>query len=119
MKSKLIIGSVFASILALSALFAYSPGAQAHEGFRYHGGCCYRGGGYGMGWVAPALVGGVIGYELSRPNTVVIEQPPVYVQQPSVVYVNPPGTLPPPAGYHYAQMIDPKTNQYTIVLVPN
>jgi len=106
------------SILALSLLaLVGSATAQAHEGFHYRGG--YRGGCYGCGWVAPALIGGVIGYELSRPSTVVVEQPPVYVQQPSVVYVNPPGTLPPPAGYHYAQMIDPKTNQYTIVLVPN
>jgi hypothetical protein len=113
MKSKLIIGSVFASILTMSALFAYIPSAQAHEGFRYRGG-------YGYGWVAPAVIGGVIGYELSRPAPVIVQQPPVYVTpQPSVVYVNPPGTLNPPAGYHYAQMIDPRTNQYTIALVPN
>lgn len=119
MKSKLIIGSVFASILAMSALFAYSSSAQAHEGFRYRGGCCYRGG-YGYGWVAPAVIGGVIGYELSRPAPVIVQQPPVYVTpQPSVVYVNPPGTLNPPAGYHYAQMIDPVTNESKIVLVPN
>ena len=118
MKNKLIFSSVFASILAMSVLFAYSPGAQAHEGFHYRGGCCYRGG-YGMGWVAPAVIGGVIGYEIAQPRTVVVEQPPVYVQQPSVVYVNPPGTLPPPAGYHYAQMIDPVTKESKIVLVPN
>jgi hypothetical protein len=104
------------TVLLLS-LLALIGTASAHEGFRYRGGCCYRGG-YGMGWVAPAVVGGVIGYELSRPN-VVVEQQPVYVTPPPVVYVNPPGTLNPPAGYHYAQMIDPKTNQYTIVLVPN
>jgi hypothetical protein len=118
MKDKLIISSVFASILAMSAFFAYSPQAQAHEGFRYRGGY-YHGGCYGCNWVAPALIGGVIGYELSRPSTVVVEQPPVYVQQPSVVYVNPPGTLPPPAGYHYQYMIDPATNTQKIVLVPN
>lgn len=82
--------------------------------------CCYRGyyhhGGYygpGVGWVAPALVGGVIGYELARPNTVVVEQPPVvYVQPQSVVQ-------PPPVGYHWQQMIDPQTNTTKIVLVPN
>ena len=118
MKCKLIISSVFASILAMSALFAYSPSAQAQ--WHHHGGY-YRGGCYGCGWVAPALIGGVIGYELSRPHeTVIVQQPPVYVQSaPTTVYVNPPGTIPPPAGYHYAQMIDPRTNQYTIVLVPN
>jgi hypothetical protein len=119
MKDKIIIGSVFASILAMSALFAYSPQAQAHEGFHYRGGYIHRGGCYGCGWVAPALIGGVIGYELSRPAPVIVQQPPVYVQQPTTIYVNPPGTIPPPAGYHYGQMIDPVTNQYTIVLVPN
>jgi hypothetical protein len=119
MKNKLIFSSVFASILAMSALFAYSPNAQAHEGFRGYRGGYYHGGCYGCNWVAPALIGGVIGYELAQPRTVVVEQPPVYVQQPSVVFINPPGTLPPPAGYHYAQMIDPVTNQTKIVLVPN
>lgn len=87
--------------------------AEAHEGFRHP--CCYRGGGYGMGWVAPAVIGGVIGYELSQPRTVIVEQPPVYVQQPSVVYTQPPI----PAGYHYQQMWNPQTNQYQMVLVPN
>jgi hypothetical protein len=76
--------------------------------------CCYRGyrGGYGYGWVAPAFVGGVIGYELAQPRTVVIEPPVVYVQPPSVVQT-------PPVGYHWQQMIDPQTNQQKIVLVPN
>jgi hypothetical protein len=101
-------------LLAVSLLaVAGSASAQWH----YHSG--YYRGGYGN-WVAPAIVGGVIGYELSRPAPVIVQQPPVYVTpQPSVVYVNPPGTLNPPAGYHYAQMIDPRTNQYTIALVPN
>ena len=40
--------------------------------------------GGGWGWVAPVVVGGVIGYELSRPP-VVVQQPPVVVQQPPVV----------------------------------
>ena len=84
--------------------------------------CCYRGyyhhGGYygpGVGWVAPALVGGVIGYEIARPNTIVVEQ-----QQPPVVYVQPqPVVQQPPVGYHWQQMIDPQTNTTKIVLVPN
>ena len=105
-------------VFALSLLTLIGT-AQAHEGFHYRGGCCYRGG-YGLGWVAPAVVGGVIGYEIAQPRTVIVEQPPVYVTpQPSVVYVNPPGTIPPPAGYHYAQMIDPVTKESKIVLVPN
>ena len=98
--------SLFILALALTA------GAEA---------CCYRGGYYhhgyyGNGWVAPALIGGVIGYELARPP-VVIEQP-VIVQPPQVV-VQQPGYAPPPVGYHYQQMVNPQTGQYQLVLVPN
>ena len=114
MKSKLIIGSVFASILAMSALFAYSPGAQAHEGIRFRGGY-YHGGCYGCGWVAPMVLGGVVGYELSRPTPVVVQQP-VYVQQPPVVYTQP---VEPPYGYHWQEMVDPQTGVRKIVAVPN
>jgi len=86
--------------------------ADAHEGFYHRGGCCYRGG-YGLGWVAPAVVGGVIGYELSRP--------PVYVEPvPSVVYVQPQPTVQaPPPGYHWQDMVDPQTGVHKIVAVPN
>jgi len=97
------------TILALS-LLAIVGTASAHEDFRgyYHGGC------YGCGWVAPALIGGVIGYELTRPTTVYVEP------QPSVVYVQPQPTVQaPPPGYHWQQMIDPQTNTQKIVLVPN
>jgi len=75
--------------------------------------CCYRG-----GWIAPALVGGVIGYELSRPYYA--PPPVVYTTPPSVVYVQPPvvqQTIPP--GYHWSTMVDPQTNQQKMVLVPN
>jgi hypothetical protein len=108
-----------AIVLSLIALFGTAT-AQAHEwhgGYRggyYHGGC------YGCGWVAPALIGGVIGYELSRPAPVIVEQPPVVVQQPSVVYTQPQTVVQaPPAGYHWQEMIDPATNTKKIVLVPN
>ena len=97
-------------VLALSLLTAVAS-ADA---------CCYRnyyhGGGYyhPYGWVAPALVGGVIGYELAQPRTVIVEQqPPIVIQQPSVQL------SPPPVGYHYQQMVNPQTGQYQLVLVPN
>jgi hypothetical protein len=64
--------------------------AQAHEGF-HHGGY-YRGGYYGGNWVAPALIGGVIGYELSRPR---YYEPPVVVQQPVIVQQQPVYTVTP------------------------
>jgi hypothetical protein len=108
MKSKLIISSVFASILAMSALFAYSPDAQAQWRPHSYG---YRG--YGN-WVAPAVVGGIIGYELARPRY--YEQPVVVVQQP--VYVQQPAQLP-PVGYHYQQVLDQNCSCYKIALIPN
>jgi hypothetical protein len=80
--------------------------------------CCYRGGyhregyyGGGIGWVAPALIGGAIGYELSQPRTVVIE-PPIVVQQPPIV-------AQPPVGYHYAVVTDPACNCQKTALLPN
>jgi hypothetical protein len=84
--------------------------------------CCYRGyyrGGYGAGWVAPALVGGVIGYELARPNTVVVEQPPVVYAQPPVVVQPSPVYAQPPVGYHWQQITDPQTNTQKMALIPN
>ena len=98
-------------LLALSLLaIAGSASAQWH----HHGGY-YRGGCYGCGnWVAPLIIGGAIGYELTRPTTVYVEP------QPSVVYVQPQPTVQaPPPGYHWQQMIDPQTNTQKIVLVPN
>jgi hypothetical protein len=89
-------------IIALAAVPAM---AQWH-----HHHCCYRG-----GWVGPALIGGVVGYELSRPRTVVVEQP-IIVQQPQQPIIVPSAA---PAGYHWQQMINPQTNQYQLVLVPN
>ena len=54
--------------------------AHAH-GFGRGG---YRG---GFGWVAPAMVGGVIGYEIAqpRPPVIVTQQPPIVIQQPPIV----------------------------------
>lgn len=70
-------------VLAMLAATA-SASAQWH----HHGGY-YRGGGYyGGNWIAPAIIGGVIGYELSRPAPVIVQQPQVIVQQPPV-YINP------------------------------
>jgi len=101
--------------LSLLALLG-TANADAHGPYRmggWHGG--YYHGGYGCGgcWVAPALIGGVVGYELARPETVVVEQQPVIVQQPQTV------VQAPPVGYHWQQMIDPQTNTQKIVLVPN
>ena len=81
------------NLIAILLLKLTSGTAMAqHHG--YHG---YRGGyGYRGGWVAPAIVGGVIGYGLARPYydpyyypPVVVQQPPVIVQQPPVYIQQP------------------------------
>jgi hypothetical protein len=76
-------------ILTVLALLAVTGTASAQ--WHHHHGGYYRGGYYGGGnWVAPAIIGGVIGYELSRPpvytSPVIVQQPPVVIQQQSVPY---------------------------------
>jgi hypothetical protein len=66
-------------VLLALALLASAPAFAQHYHHHYYGG--YRG-----GWVGPAIVGGFIGYELSQPRTVVVQQQPVIVQNPPVVY---------------------------------
>ena len=72
-------------IIALLFLTA-SVATMAQPGFRYyhhHG--YYPGPNYG--WVAPTIIGGVIGYEIARNYPPVIVQQPVVVQQaPATVY---------------------------------
>jgi hypothetical protein len=64
-------------IVALALLTAIPAFAQWRTHYHYYG--------YGNNWVAPLIVGGVIGAELARPNAVIVEQQPVYVQQQPVV----------------------------------
>jgi hypothetical protein len=97
-------------LLALS-LFAVVGTANAQWHHHRHGGY-YRAPGYG-GWVAPLIIGGVIGYEINRANQqVIVQQPPIIVQSQPVLQQ-------PPVGYHWEEMIDPATNTRKIVLVPN
>jgi hypothetical protein len=98
-------------LLALSILATVGT-ASAQWQHGYHGGCCYRGG-YGGGWVAPAIIGGVIGYEINHANQ------PVIVQQPPVIIQSQPALQQPPFGYHWEEMIDPQTGIRKIVAVPN
>jgi hypothetical protein len=54
--------------------------AQPYQPYHHHHGHWQRGGVNGWMWVAPTIVGGVIGYELARNQPVVInQQPPIYV----------------------------------------
>ena len=59
------------------------------------------------GWVAPLVIGGVVGYAITRPQTVVMQQPP-NIYQPQAPY-----------GYHYENILDANCNCYRLVLVQN
>ena len=69
-------------IVAVLSLALVASSAMA-DGY-HHGG--YRG--YSGGWFAPAIIGGVVGYAIAQPRTVVVQQPPV-VYQPAPVVVQP------------------------------
>lgn len=68
--------SLLVFLLSFCALTAHAQHGYRHYGHHHHGG-------YGYGWVAPTIIGGVIGYEIARQNQpVVIQQQPVIVQPP-------------------------------------
>jgi hypothetical protein len=76
-------------LIAIMALAGFATTAIAqHHGHGHGGGWGYRG-----SWVGPAIIGGVIGYELSRPRyDPYYQYPPQQViiqQQPQIVYVQP------------------------------
>jgi len=77
----------FMKKLLIASLIGFAVvSAQAHGPY-YHG---YRQGWHSNPgwWVAPAVIGGVIGYEINRPP--VYTAPPVIVQQqPMVIQSNP------------------------------
>jgi hypothetical protein len=109
--------------LALIALSTTTASAHGWEhGGGYRGGYGhyenhYHGGGWG-GFVGPALIGGIIGYELGQPR--VYQPAPVIIQQPQVIYQQPGvySTIP-PGGYHYETILDGQCNCYRTVLVQN
>ena len=75
-------------LTALLIMSATVPAMAQHyygHGFRYnhhhHG--YYR----GSNWVAPLVIGGVVGYALTRPDPVIVQQPQVVVQTPPVSVV--------------------------------
>ena len=72
-------------ILVLILAFV-SASAMAQHGFRHHHHHGYHSG-PNYSWVAPTIIGGVIGYEIARNYTPVVVQQPVIVQQvPATVY---------------------------------
>lgn len=93
--------------IILTVLIGLASVAQAHGPGHYG----HHSGGWGYNWVAPAVIGGVVTYALTRPP-VVVQQQPVIVQQP---YNYPPA----PLGYHYENILDANCNCYRTVLVQN
>jgi hypothetical protein len=75
-------------MLAITALVLASVPAMAqYHGHRYnhhhHG--YHRGG----GWVTPLVLGGVVGYALTRPEPVIVQSPAVIMPPPPVIYSAP------------------------------
>jgi hypothetical protein len=82
--------------LTVVASCTYAPAFAQHH--HYHGGSH-------VGWVGPAIVGGIVGYAIAprpAPAQPIIVQPPVVVQQPPV-YVNPPVVVQPQANVYQPQ----------------
>lgn len=80
--------------------------ATAHAGGGHH----HHGGYYRTGnWVAPALIGGIIGYGMARPYYYppVYTAPPVYTVPPPVYYQQPP--------VYYQQPVQPQSCQRVII----
>jgi len=101
---KLLHTLTLASLLLTSGTSQANPNHWNHHG-QHHG--YYS----PYGWVAPLVIGGAVGYAITRPQ-------PVIVQQPTIVY---PNTQPQPVpnGYHYENILDANCNCYRLVLVQN
>jgi hypothetical protein len=94
-------------LFVLVLLFATSAQAQ----WRHGGGHYYWRPGYG--WVVPAVIGGAIVYEATRPVA-----PNVVVVQPQMPPPAQP-VYPAPANMHWEAILDANCNCYKTVLVPN
>ena len=81
---KKLIAILLMTLTAGSAMAQHHGHGNHHRGHRGHGG-------HGGHWIAPAIIGGVIGYGLSRPYyEPYYAPPPVYFAPPPPVYYTPP-----------------------------
>ena len=71
-------------LIVLSLFLSTSVLAQ-HYHYRHHP-AYGHGGGNGWGWVAPIIIGGAIGYAITKPAQA--EQPPVIVQPSNQIIIN-------------------------------
>lgn len=81
------IKTILTGIIASTALLAVPAQAQhyGHHPHRYNG--YYHGGG---GWVAPLIIGGVVGAAIANSRdkeTVIVQEQPVIIRQQQPVYV--------------------------------
>ena len=96
---KLIVGLIMFGLVG--SVFA---GPHGHH---YHGG--------GNNWIAPALIGGVVGYAIAN------NRQPVYVNtSPAITGYYPPAVYQPaPQTYRQETILDANCGCYRVVLVPN
>ena len=93
-----VITLVFASMLLIANSSQANP--MHHRTHSHHHGA--------PNWIAPIVIGGVLGYALAQPR--VVASPPQVYYPPVPV---------PPYGYHYETIVDAGCNCYRTVLVPN
>jgi hypothetical protein len=72
--------------LALACVTLPSLAQHRHHGHWHHR---HHHGYYGNSWIAPLVIGGVVTYALTRPEPIIVHQPPVIVQPNPTVLQNP------------------------------
>jgi hypothetical protein len=97
----------FVLLLALLSLSVYADAHWQHGGGHY----VYR---PNYGWVVPAVIGGVIVYDATRPAPPAVIYYPTPVAQPPLAPY-----WPTPADAHWEAILDANCNCYRTVLVPN
>lgn len=72
-------------ILACATLPALAQHHGHRHNYHYHG--HYKGG----NWVTPLVIGGIVGYALTRPEPVIVQQSPLVIQSsiPQMQYCTP------------------------------
>ena len=81
---------LLALILATMPMYSFSQHRHNHS--------------HGYGWITPLIIGGVVGYAITRP-----QQPP----PPNIIYV----PQPPPYGYRWESFYDVNCNCYKWLLI--
>jgi len=70
--------------LSLVLIGATLPALAQHRHIQHGHGHWHRGHHGGWTWVVPAIIGGAVVYGATRPDPVIVQQPPVIVQPPMI-----------------------------------